>query len=55
MTLDLPRIQRALGRIRRILTDHPELRERTRDYLAGDLPERKDTDDDPQDQEHRGT
>lgn len=37
--VDLPRVQRALERIRRTLRTHPELAERTRDYLAGELPE----------------
>jgi hypothetical protein len=34
-----PLVQRALAAIRRTLRRYPELRERTADYLAGNLPE----------------
>jgi hypothetical protein len=36
--IDHGRVRRALARLEALLQRHPELRERTAAYLAGDLP-----------------
>jgi hypothetical protein len=47
-------VQRALAAIRRTLRRYPELRERTADYLAGELPEGTADHDDKEKDPHRG-
>ena len=42
-TVNLSRVRAALDRIELLLTEHPELRERTADYLSGELPGLEDT------------
>ena len=37
-TVNLPRVRAALGRIERVLTEHPDLRERTVKFFSGELP-----------------
>ncbi len=49
-------VQRALEAIRRTLRRHPELRQRTADYFAGDLPGREDDEDEEHEKDtpHQG-
>ena len=48
-----PAVRRALDVIRRTLRRHPELRQRTADYFAGELPEGTDHDEEER-APHRG-